>query len=449
MKKYFAGVCFYFIFLSNIFAQINISSAEEAVAIGISNSEELQEMQKSSLLQMKSAKLSLIPFLPKIGINWNEYDKVVPQSADSRNKSIEFSLNQLLFDNGKTRLTYSINRYISYLEYLESKKILREKSIEIMETYYNLILQINLIDLKKEYLNTTEKELQIIEYKYNSGLAVKSDYLQYQISCHELSNDIIKLNQTKIILKRKLAALLGLPSETEINISNDISNINYSTKTLLPLIAEYEKQMLESDIDYCKSKADLDYQKKQYKITKCHYLPNISVEGGISFDGTKYPLTQPDYSIKLVFSFDNIPFIPSSFSNGYGFNKNQFTTLSNNFSTQISPDISYFTNQKITKSNLRQSEIKLQNKITELQNSTYQYLSENDNLIEYISLLKEANQLLKEKLKISEYEHNAGLLSTTDYLKELNSLEESDQKIIQSQIELIILQKKIEMLTKN
>lgn len=448
MKNILIHLFFFLFLLSNTFAQINISSVEEAVNIGLTNSEELHEIQKSALLQMKNAKLAITPFLPKIGVNWSEYDKVIPQSSDSRNKSIEFSLNQLVFDNGKSRLNYSINRYISYLEYLQLKKQIREKSIEIMETYYNLILQIKLIELKTEYLKTTEKELQIMEYKYNSGLAVKSDYLQYKISYHELSNDIIKLNQAKTILKRKLTALLGLSIDTEITISDNISNIEYSTQQLLPFINEYEKLILEVDIDYIKSKANIDYQKKQYKISKTHYLPNISIEGNISFNGTKYPLTQPDYSVKLIFSFDNLPFVPASFSNGYGFNRNLFTTLSNNFSTQISPDISYFTNQKIIKSNLKQSEIQLKNRKTELRNSTYQYLSENDNLIKYISLLKEANQLLKEKNRISEYEYNSGLLNTTDYLKEINNLAESDQKIIQSQIELIILQKKIEMLTK-
>lgn len=447
MKKYILFLLVITLILNNLFSQITISNEKEAVTIGINNSIELTELKKNALLKMKSAKLSIIPFLPKIDINWNEYDKVLIHSFDSRTKSINFSINQLLFDNGKTYLSYSANRYLSYLEYLEVNRKIKSKSLEIMETYYNIVLQIQLLNLKRQQLLTTESDLQIIEYKYKSGLAVKSDYLQYKIACQELKNEITKLSNEKDLYIRQLKNLMNISSESELIISDINLELTYSSDKLIPSYNIYEKLICDSDFTLKEAAADLEYQKIQFSISKHIYLPTIYLEAGLSFSGKTYPLTQPNYSFKLSFSFDNIPFINSNYSNGYEINNKRINSVSNSITTTINPDITYFTNQKITQSSLRQSEIALAKKKMELQNSIFQYLTEHDNLIDYISLLTEANQIQKEKLKINEFEYNNGLINSTDYLKEINNAAESEQKIIQTKIELLILQKKIEILS--
>lgn len=435
------------VLLSNDFSQVVLSNAEDAVKIGLSNSDDIHELENSAILQMRNAKISITPFLPELGFSWNEVDKVPVYARDSRNKTIDLTVRQLLFDNGKSSLSYLVNRHMAYLSYLDCQKKNSEKSIEIIEAFYNLILQDKIIELKTDLIINTEKELAVIEYKYNSGLAVKSDYLEFQISCKELSNEILKLNQKRSLLCTKLKNLLNIPQLTEIKLPETIPALEYSIQKLSPLQNQYETKILENSIELKKSEAEYNYQKKQYNISKRIFLPNISLEADIAFSGQSYPLTQPDYSIKLFFSFDDLPFFKPGFSNGYTFNDKRLSALSNSTSTKLTPEINFFTARKLTKSSLRQAELLLQETRIQLQTQIFELISEHDNLIDYISLLEESIEIQKEKLKISEYEFKAGLLKATDYIKEKNNLSESIQKLFQSQIQLVTLQKKIELIT--
>lgn len=430
-----------------IFSQISLPDVETAISIGITNSKLMTEKQKNAMLQMKNSKYSIISFLPKISFSWNEYNEILISNPDSNVKSFECSISQLLFDNGKTYLNYSINKYMSYLSFLEIQKEIQKHSLSILQTYYNLILQNMLIKIKTEQLENTKNELQIIKYKYESGLALNTDLLQFQISSKELYNDCIELNQQKQTLITTLQNLLNVSSSTSLEIPENIISLEYSTTPLIPHLSEYQKKITDASIEIKQADADYKFQKKQYRISNHPYFPDISLQGGISFSGTHYPLTQPDYAIKLIFSFSNLPFLPLNYEASNSIKNKKFKTISNSASTTLDPDISYFTKRKITKSNLIQSQLNLENELIQTKNTITQYINEHDNLIDYISLLQDALEIKKQKFQISSYEYENGLLSTTDYLKEQNEISEYEQKLNTSQIQLLILQKKIEILT--
>lgn len=446
MKKNFCILLFFLFNCFTIAAEIYLNDADTAISLGLANSKLLNEKQKSSLLQMKKSKYSILPFLPRFSCGWNEHNQIIKQQPDTRHKSIEFSVSQLLFDNGKTYLTYSINTYISFLSYLETQKEIREYALSILETYYNLILKNMMIKIKSEFLENTRNELEIIEYKYNSGLALKTDLLEFQISCKELSNELIKLNQEKQTLYSDLKFLLNLNEETKIILPESVNEFYFPTDPLTPMLSQYKRKITEASLEIKQAEADFEYQKKQYKISRQNFLPDISLEGIISFSGSDYPLTQPDYSLKLVFSFSNLPFLPFQHNSLSELSNNKKYSFTNSTSATLSPDATYFTQRKIQQSNLNQSRISLEKLINQTKNTITELINTHDNLIEYISLLKETQKIKEEKIKISEYEFENGLIKTNDYLKEKNEYSEYRQKLISSQIELISLQKKIQIL---
>ena len=59
-----------------------------------------------------------------------------------------------------------------------------------------------------------------------------------------------------------------------------------------------------------KQETSFYYAKLQNRQNKLLFVPEISLQGGISFSGVDYPLNNPTYSAKLVFSFSNNPFPP-------------------------------------------------------------------------------------------------------------------------------------------
>lgn len=446
MKKAFI---FYTVLLltGNIHAQIKFTSVEDAVNFGISNSDSLNELKLFALTNIKMAKLSFESFLPQFETSWNEYDNIQKYSADTRTKQISFSVEQKLFDNGKSRLKYTNDKYNALISYYEMLDKFNEFRLNVLEKYYSYILQCRLIELKKALLENTEKELAVIEYKYNEGLELKSSYLEYILSCKELQKDLDDSIYEKNIILSDLKSLLNISLDAELIIEDKNENINFIQKPYAEKTEDFIALILKNNIELKKQFSSIDYISKQTKILNQFYLPAVSLKAGVSFSGIAYPLTQPDYSVNLIFSFSDIPFLPSSFSNGYRINQKKLSGLQNSTSTALNMQPGYFTSRKLSKISLAQAKTSCNETIRNLKQSVKNLIDEHDSSLKYIQLIKEAIEIREEKILISEYQVNAGLMRTSDYLKEKLELSKSRQDLVKEEISILLLQKKLEFLT--
>lgn len=381
------------------FSKTIFKSEKEIIEFAIKNSNELKMQKSFCIEQMKNAKISIDKFLPKLEFGWSEFDNININNSDNRTKSIDFSMTQLLFDNGASQMEYKYKKYSALLSYYEYKNNLENFCISISEKYYQYILQCNIIKLKKQLLENMEQNLKIVEYEYNNGIALKSDLLEYKISCQEIKNQIAKEENTKKNIILDLKNILNI--NYDFTILDELNHVSYNKIILIENLSNYEKLIIQNDIQLKQAKATHDFQITQYKISKQFFIPTISLQAGISFSGKTYPLTQPLYSFKIIFSFNNIPFVPSNFSNNENIKSKELNSISNSFSTNIVPQIQYFSNQRLTKISLNQSELQNKQRVEELKKIILQYIQQNDNSIEYISLLKESLKLKEEKFVIS------------------------------------------------
>ena len=139
--------------------------------------------------------------------------------------------------------------------------------------------------------------------------------------------------------------MLNIPEETDIYIEDYSEQTINETNTLKDKKTQIITDMLRNDIEIQQLQNTLNYERKLAKTIKRFYFPSVYLSGGISFTGISYPLTQPEYNLKLIFTFDSVPFVKPNLSTNSGVNYNQSKSLENNLSANIIPEINYFDNK--------------------------------------------------------------------------------------------------------
>lgn len=438
-----------FLFLKtfHLYPQITIGSSDELITLARSNSEEIKLNNEYMLLKLKSTKKSITPFLPQFNLNWQEYDRINYKQTDTKTKTITASITQLIFDNGKTKNEYLYKRQEAVLEYMAYQQTLKEYELKLIEKYYNHQLLTDTLTLKEKLLENTKNDLNVLKYKFDNGLITKSDLLEYEIYCKQLENEILDYKNKILINIFDIKEILNISKETEIIIdahSDHTINENSSLKSNESRIIS---NMLQNDIEIQLLENTLSYERKMLKSINQFYFPSIYLSGGISFTGINYPLTQPEYNIKLIFSFDSIPLLKTNLSTNSGINYKQSKFLENNFSTNFIPELNYLENKQLAATSVKQTELKLTQKKNEITKRAIEYIYSHDNLLSQININKSTLELMEEKLDLLKYETENGLITYSDYIKQIIDFSEMYQNLINQKNQLSLLYKKIQYLS--
>lgn len=426
------------------FSQIEFSSPWDAVQVALENSQEHKILIQISKEKIKNAKLSIIPFLPSLNFHWTENNQIIKHNPDIHSKSINIELNQMIYDNGKSKLKYLSTKSSSDLDYLLALQTIREFSLSILEQYYNLLLQEETLKLKENLLSQTTNDYQIILFKFEKGLISKSEKLEYDISLRRLQNELNNSYSEYFLNKTNFSQLLNLPEAVQIKFNHD-------NKLLDDSILQFDgtnivEKIVENNLELRQITDMIKYQSDQKKILNRFYIPSIYFSGGLNFLGTTYPLTQPQFTVRLSFKFEELPFLSPSFSEGAFIKEKRIDGLESSFNAQVIPQLNYFSNLRLSDMAIRQIQEKLISRVKEIKAESLRYINSCKNLIDNISLLEQEINLKNEKIDIYKYELEQGLIKQSDYLKEQLDLGETNQKLLQAKISLALLYNKIKFL---
>jgi len=325
-----------------------------------------------------------VSFIPSeiIGGDPGEFTPVV--FGTKQNMNAKVTLNQLIFDG-------------SYLVGLQSAKT---------------FLMIS--NLAKEKTDQTIREAVL-----ENGFTEEQDFEQQQITLSSIDNEINRSSRLEIISKQALNLTLGIPIETQVELTENLENLALKSSDMQILYKDFE---LENHVDFRIADNQVLSDELLVKYEKSQSIPSINAF-------VNYNTFQ--YGNNLVFfeNFDDNWFDSSLF--GISMKIPVFSSLQRSSRTQQA------------KINLMQSEIK-KYEVSEnlkLQVSTaknkYQFsLDQFQTSKKNLSLAESIAE--KEQVKFFE-----GLSSSIDLTNTQNQLFGSQQDYIQSILEII--QSKVEL----
>ncbi len=412
----------YFVFqLSFSGAQIVFYNSKEISDYALEHSE-LQKLNlqyaKSSL---KAAQFSLQSFMPVFNFSVNEDDSIIENGADSRSKSVSAGVSHTVFDGGKRLILYRMEKSEKLFDLKSAEQNLALFKSSVSTSYYNCLLLEKKVQIKTELEQNAFIQLEILKKEVELGLTLENDYLEYLIAYKKIQNEKkhserelrSALRQLKILCSIDLTAELILPNATdEIKNKNEYFYLEDKTEKIWALLKKNSPAIQKQNAAFL-------YSSQQYLYNRRFFVPEINLEAQVSFSGSEYPLNEPKYSARLSVNFANLPFVPVSLSNGYGFREKNISSINNAASASLSFETDYFYSRSKAKISIQQQKEQLQEELNSLYENLFETIARHDDYVDSIFRLKETLELQERRLKVSEVQVKNGILKRIDFLEQL------------------------------
>jgi len=359
-----------------------------------------------------------VSFIPSeiIGGDPGEFTPVVFGTKQNMNATV--TMNQLIFDGSYLVGLQSAKTFlmISNLAKEKTDQTIREA---VINAYGNVVVAQETLKILYSNKEVLEKNLNETRILLQNGFAEEQDFEQQQITLSSIDNEINRSSRLESISKQALNLTLGIPIETDVELTENLENLAMKSADLQILYTEFE---LENHVDFKIADNQVLSDELLVKYEKSKNIPSINAF-------VNYSTFQ--YGDNLVFfeNYDDNWFNSSLF--GLSMNIPVFSSLQRSSRTQQA------------KINLMQSEIE-KNEISEslkLQVNTaknkYQFSLDQFQTSKANLALAES---IAEKEQIKFFE---GLSTSIDLTNTQNQLFGSQQDYIQSI--LIIIQSKVEL----
>lgn len=242
------------------------NSVEDLVVYGLKNNTELQAQQHkweaAGQLPKKLSRLSD----PMVGVRLNGNPAKNPAyTVDQKRYIIQqtFPFSLGLKQLGKTK---EATAYLNYL--IERNNLI----ISIQNTYYQLILNQDLVRIIEKNKAIMTRMFGIADVKYQSGQGLQANVIKTQIALSKLDEQYIWLRHQKIKLNEALKQRLSLPFDSIVTVP-----LNYSLP-VKTISTSPTPKWLENALSVKKSKSISEEAKKQLSVEKSRYLPKVSAQ---------------------------------------------------------------------------------------------------------------------------------------------------------------------------
>lgn len=300
---------------------VKVRSCEDAVKYSLENNKKILISRQSASAEVCSARKDIGAFIPKVNISFNDSSIVNPSSNDYKNKNLSIGFSWLLYDAGQQKNEYKLKKIEALFEQLMNEENINDHCLQIMKIYFECQKELKNKEVFLQTIENSKKWKAAIEKEFSLGLIVETDYLDYEIKCLELEKELVEIEDRIFQLNSSLKNLLGMMFEDELIVipSENLENEIISTDDDLNSIFH---QSLSNSLEYKKLKVEFEYSEKLKELEKAFYLPIISIQPGISFQGEDYPLHGPKCQLMISFSFDRNPFLSFQGSQNLSSEKN-------------------------------------------------------------------------------------------------------------------------------
>jgi len=301
-----AIILFYCVFVLNaaiISANENIPRSitfSDAASLAVSYSADLRQNRSSLALREGAWKWGLRAYFPRMGLTVSENDRLQQIGADSFVKNYGISLDQLVWDGGKTSLSRKLEQMELRLASASIDRMETEIAESAISAYRNVLSSRAIVDIKKSALLVLEEQRRILKEEVLLGLALSVDLAGADINLSEAKLDLFSLQLDLGEMEKQFAELLGLeelPLLTE-KIDPARSVVFPSAEAAASLVRERNPDLKEAQFSITKKQAELKYASNSW-------IPSFRVIGNFGLSGQKYPLTRYNWSIGINIDFSS------------------------------------------------------------------------------------------------------------------------------------------------
>jgi outer membrane protein TolC len=188
-----------------------------------------------------------------------------------QNMNARASLNQLIFDGSYIVALQASKTYLDFYEKSKTKTDLEIKEM-IINSYGNVLLSEESIDILKSNIKSVEKTLFETEQTFKNGLTEEENVEQLNIRLTTLKSNLNYSIRLRDIAENMLKINLGIEIDDELVLTDDLKSL---TALNLDLALTNPEFNVEQNIDYTLMTNFVDQRNLELKLEKSRYLPSL------------------------------------------------------------------------------------------------------------------------------------------------------------------------------
>jgi len=266
----------------------------QAADLAVAASADLRHAHSSHAIAEKAWMSGIREYFPRISVSLSENDRLQTLGADSFMKNYGISVDQLIFDGGRTRMSRNIERTELELSSYRLDRMASEIAESAISAYRNVLSSRAILEIKVSALFILEDQLEILNEEVKLGLALPVDLANAQINLADAKIDIYSLQLDLSEMERQFAELLGLETLPELTESVDIkrASILPNANAAAALAREQNPDLIEARYSISNKKTELTYH-------TLSWIPTLRLTGNFGLSGQNYPLTRFNWSIGI------------------------------------------------------------------------------------------------------------------------------------------------------
>ena len=422
------------IFITISFCYAQNYSLEQAVEVALQNKEAL----KASALELNASKQdirsSYSGILPSVRITGSTTESTFPEQAIGFNQSSgeilnnvssitsassSFSIAQNIYDGGiwwnNIRLAKNNFRITEQFDRQIKTNIIRN----VHFAYFNYLKAIQLLDVSRSNLMSSQQQLTLVQQQYDLGSAKKTDLLKAEVRFGQARIDVITNDASVKSAYRNLKNAMGL-------INSDQDFTIEEVEKPLELIPEFETgfELVQ--------KFNPSVKAKQYQIMSAKLNTKLA-------RGSRLPVIS--LSASSSGADENLG---DAISNNYG--DNQRTNASLSISIPIYTGNSISSRIQKAKIGVDKQESEYLTQLEDLSVQLEDYLDQLNNYIEVIPINETVLESAEEDLKLSQVRYSQGSTTILEVLNAQVSVVQARSSLVRSKYDAFIQQANLKAL---
>ncbi|WP_374948593.1 TolC family protein [Mucilaginibacter sp.] len=302
-------------------AQDRTLTLDEAVKLGLDNSKTLKLSQSridQAVSRFEQAKDQALPSasasfgynraqIPANKLNVGEESLVLPTSANAYLGIV--SVNQVIWAGNRLRYARESTNLLTQVARLDAVNDRDQIAYMVIDSYYNLYKVLQSKKVVDANLATIDAQIKQSQRFFEQGLVTKNDVLRFQLQRSNIELNGIDLESNRKIINYNMNILLGLPENTQLNISQ----ITEPNRDALPLAA-YLDTALANRPELQQLDLRTQAAETNIKSIKANLSPTLSASGSayyVGISGNPLPksgnfITPISLGVTLGWNFGNL-----------------------------------------------------------------------------------------------------------------------------------------------
>ena len=434
--------CVLFFSISDVLNAINNDpqtlSFVQAAELAVCNSADLKYSYSTQTLMEKAWQAGIREYFPRINISVSENDRLQMYGADSFIKNYGVSLDQLLFDGGRLRMSRNIEKTELNLSSYRLGRMASEIAETAITAYRKVLSSRAILEIKKAAFLILEEQFFIMKEEERLGMALPVDLANAKINLTDAKLGINSLQLDLIEMERQFAELLGLDNLPVLTESVDINHT-----VLLPDASAAAALAREKNPDLIEARYSISKRKTELIYHSVSWIPTFRLTGNFGLSGQNYPLTRFNWSVGINIDLSN-PWLQNRFGFQVGWEAQQDRTamLQNSFTPADSPAAGY---------GIKQAEIALAAEQEKFNTALDQIERAASNAIEKCALTGqkcllavEASSIGAERCRIEEIRLNLGHITRLDLMEVLIEQTQREIAVVETVTSLLEAERMLE-----